>query len=195
MPTRTISDPSPTITDAAGAVVERLSCDAWGKRRFPNGQDDPSGSIASQTTRGFTGHEQLADVGLIHMNGRVYDPMLGRFGTPDPTTENPFSTQGWNRYTYVGNSPLNFTDPSGYCFMGCFWQKPFKALGALLRRVPILGQIIQIAAAIACGPAAPSAPVSLQRRSLASLVAIWDSLSARDLSQPRLRTLSSSSEI
>jgi uncharacterized protein RhaS with RHS repeats len=52
-----------TITDAAGAVVERLSYDAWGKRRFPNGQDDPSGSIASQTTRGFTGHKQLADVG------------------------------------------------------------------------------------------------------------------------------------
>jgi RHS repeat-associated protein len=67
-----------TITNETGAVVERLSYDAWGKRRFPNGQDDPSGSITSQTTRGFTGHEELADVGLIHMNGRVYDPMLGR---------------------------------------------------------------------------------------------------------------------
>ena len=96
-----------------------------------------------------------ADVGLVHMNGRVYDPMLGRFGTPDPMTENPFSTQGWNRYSYVGNSPLNFTDPSGYCFLGCFWQKPFKALGALLWKFPIVGQIIQIAASIACGPAAP----------------------------------------
>ena len=135
-----------TITDAAGAVVERLSYDAWGKRRFRGGQDDPSGSIASQTTRGFTGHELLADVGLIHMNGRVYDPMLCRFGTPDPMTENPFSTQGWNRYSYVGNSPLNFTDPSGYCFMGCFWQKPFKAIGALLRKFPIIGQIVQAAA-------------------------------------------------
>ena len=145
-----------TITDAAGAVVERLSYDAWGKRRFPNGQDDPSGSIASQTTRGFTGHGQLADVGLIHMNGRVYDPMLGRFGTPDPMTENPFSTQGWNRYSYVGNSPLNFTDPSGYCFMGCFWQKPFKALGKLLRRVPIIGQILTVAAGMICGPVCSS---------------------------------------
>ena len=144
-----------TITDAVGAVVERLSYDAWGKRRFPNGQDDPSGSIASQTTRGFTGHEQLADVGLIHMNGRVYDPMLGRFGTPDPMTEDPYNSQGWNRYTYVGNSPLNATDPSGYCWKGCFWQKPFKALGKLLRRVPILGNILTIAAAALCGPAAP----------------------------------------
>ena len=142
--------------DAAGAGVERLSYDAWGKRRFPNGQDDPSGSIASQTTRGFTGHEQLADVGLVHMNGRVYDPMLGRFGTPDPMTENPFSTQGWNRYSYVGNSPLNFTDPSGYCFLGCFWQKPFKALGKLLRRVPIIGQILTVAAGMICGPVCSS---------------------------------------
>ena len=145
-------------------MVERLSYDAWGKRRFPNGQDDPTGSISSQTTRGFTGQEELADVGLVHMNGRVYDPLLGRFGTPDPTTESPFSTQGWNRYSYVGNSPLNFTDPSGYCWAGCFWQAPFKALGGALRRIPILGNILQVAAAAICtagtfGACAPFAPV------------------------------------
>jgi RHS repeat-associated protein len=95
------------ITDEAGAVVERLSYDAWGRRRFPDGTDDPSGSITSQTTRGFTGHEELGDVSLVHMNGRVYDPLLGRFGSPDPTTENPFSTQGWNRYSYVGNAEFH----------------------------------------------------------------------------------------
>ena len=141
-----------TITDETGAVVERLSYDAWGKRRFPNGQDDPTGSISSQTTRGFTGQEELADVGLVHMNGRVYDPLLGRFGTPDPTTESPFSTQGWNRYSYVGNSPLNFTDPSGYCFAGCFWQGPFKWLGGVFRRIPIIGQLVTITAGFICGP-------------------------------------------
>ncbi len=57
-------------------------------------------------------------------------------------TESPYSTQGWNRYAYVGNSPLNFADPSGYCFLGCFWQKPFKWLGGVLRRTPILGNIL-----------------------------------------------------
>jgi hypothetical protein len=57
-------------------------------------------------------------VGLIHMNGRVHDPLLARFGTPDPMTENPFSAQGWNRYSYVGNSPVNFADPTGYCLPG-----------------------------------------------------------------------------
>ena len=65
-------------------------------------------------------------------------------------TESPFSTQGWNRYAYVGNSPLNFADPSGYCFAGCLWQAPFKALGAALRRTPILGNILQVAAAAIC---------------------------------------------
>jgi len=115
--------------------------------------------IASQTTRGFTGHEQLADVGLVHMNGRVYDPMLGRFGTPDPTTESPYSTQGWNRYTYVGNSPLNFTDPSGYCFASCFWQAPFKALGAAIRRTPILGNILTVAATAICTAVTGAGPV------------------------------------
>jgi len=148
-----------TITDAAGAVVERLSYDAWGKRRFPNGQEDPSGSIASQTTRGFTGHEQLADVGLVHMNGRVYDPMLGRFGTPDPMTSEPYDSQGWNRYSYVSNDPLNHTDPSGYCRMGCFWQAPFKALGAAIRRTPILGNILTVAATAICTAVTGAGPV------------------------------------
>src|SRR5262249_39241215 len=138
------------ITDESGTVLERLSFDAWGKRRFPSGADDPSGSITSQTNRGFTGHEELDAVGLVHMNGRVYDPLLARFGAPDPTTESPFSTQGWNRYSYVGNSPVNFTDPSGYCFMGCFWQPIFRAIQSFLRQVPIVGAIVQIAAGAIC---------------------------------------------
>ncbi len=73
------------ITDESGAVVERLSYDAWGKRRNADGSDDPSGSITSQTSRGFTGHEELDSVGLVHMNGRVYDPLLGplRHRRPD----------------------------------------------------------------------------------------------------------------
>ena len=54
-------------------VVERLSYDAWGKRRNPNGTDDTTGSITSQTTRGFTGEEELSVAGLVHLNGRVYD--------------------------------------------------------------------------------------------------------------------------
>jgi RHS repeat-associated protein len=137
-----------TITDENGVVLQRLSYDAWGKRRFPNGADDPSDSITSQTTRGFTGHEELDSVALVHMNGRVYDPLLARFGTPDPYTDNPFSTQGWNRYSYAGNSPVNFIDPSGYCFMGCFWKPIFKAIGNFFRKY--WGVILQVVAVALC---------------------------------------------
>jgi RHS repeat-associated protein len=87
------------LSNESGAIVESLAYDAWGKRRFPGGQDDPAGSLSSQTTRGFTGHEQLAEVGLIHMNGRVYDPVIARFTSADPETPDQHSTQSWNRYS------------------------------------------------------------------------------------------------
>ncbi len=107
-----------TITDAAGRAVERLSYDAFGKRRVAAGENawtDPALAIAAvNTPRGFTGHEHLDDFQLVHMNGRVYDPSLGRFMSADPFVQFPESTQGLNRYSYVDNNPLSFTDPSGY---------------------------------------------------------------------------------
>ena len=104
-----------TITDAAGAVLERLSYGAFGKRRIAAGATawtDPALAIAAvNTPRGFTGHEHLDDFQLVHMNGRVYDPSLGRFMSADPFVQFPESTQGLNRYAYVDNNPLSFTDP------------------------------------------------------------------------------------
>ncbi len=117
------------LTDENGLVVERLSYDAWGKRRFPNGTDDPTGSITSQTSRGFTGQEELADVGLVHLNGRVYDPLIGRMMTADPMVPDPTNGQAWNRYSYVINNPLSFTDPSDA------HSAQVEALGLELRRV------------------------------------------------------------
>jgi RHS repeat-associated protein len=101
------------ITDGGGAVLERLSYDAWGKRRNTNGTDDPAGSITSSTTRGFTDHEMIASVGLVNMNGRVYDPELGRFLSADSIVQDIFYSQAFNRYTYVFNNPLSLTDPTG----------------------------------------------------------------------------------
>lgn len=100
------------ITDESGAVAERLAYDPWGKRRLPNGLD--SDSVYSTIDRGFTQHEHLDEVGLIHMNARVYDPLLGRFISPDPFIENAGSLQEFNRYTYVNNNPLAYTDPTGH---------------------------------------------------------------------------------
>ena len=48
------------------------------------------------------------------MNGRVYDPLLGRFLSADPNIDGVGDAQGYNRYSYVGNNPLGATDPSGY---------------------------------------------------------------------------------
>lgn len=48
------------------------------------------------------------------MNGRVYDPMLGRFLSADPYVDDAGDSQSYNRYSYVSNNPLNHTDPSGF---------------------------------------------------------------------------------
>ena len=64
--------------------------------------------------RGFTGHEHLAELGIIHMNGRLYDPVLGRFLQADPIIQAPHNAQSHNRYSYVMNNPLSMSDPSGF---------------------------------------------------------------------------------
>lgn len=127
------------ITNESGVVVERLSYDAWGKRRHPNGADDPTGTITSQTSRGFTGHEELDSVGLVHMNGRVYDALVGRMISADPTVPDPMNAQAWNRYSYVGNDPLAFTDPSGFSWLSSF----FRGVKNFMRN-PILRAITQL---------------------------------------------------
>lgn len=116
-----------TILDEAATVIDKLSYDAFGKRRLINWRADSSDSLLNRDladeSRGFTGHEHLDHVALIHMNGRVYDPIIGRFISADPHIQYPESTQGLNRYTYVNNNPLSYTDPSGF-----FLRKLFKFL-------------------------------------------------------------------
>ena len=103
-----------TLTGETGAVIERLSYDPHGKRRLSDWQAGTPVSPNAETPRGFTGHEHLDSVGLIHMNGRIYDPMLGRFLSADPLVPDPLTAKSFNRYSYVHNNPLSFTDPSGF---------------------------------------------------------------------------------
>jgi RHS repeat-associated protein len=125
-------------------VLERLSYDAWGKRRFANGADDPSGSITSQTTRGFTNQEELGVSGLVHLNGRIYDPLLGRMASADPTVPDPLNAQAWNRYSYVGNDPLTFTDPSGFSWLSNFFHDIAHFFRSIFAN-PIVRAVVQIA--------------------------------------------------
>ena len=105
-------------TDSAGKPG-RFSEDAWGQRRnpltwsgAPTTTDD--GGADSLTPRGFTGHEMLDDLGLVHAKGRIYDPLLGRFQSADIVVQRPNDLQSYNRYSYVRNNPLTSIDPSGF---------------------------------------------------------------------------------
>jgi RHS repeat-associated protein len=102
-----------TLTNDEGEVVHEQSFDAWGRRRNPHTwlyEDIPE---VPTWLRGYTGHEHLPEFNLINMNGRMYDPILGRMLRPDNFVQNPYNSQSYNRYSYVWNNPLKYTDPSG----------------------------------------------------------------------------------
>jgi len=100
------------LVNEQGTVVERHSYDAWGRER--NATNWSSYTVATgRLDRGYTTHEHLREFGLINMNGRVYDPILGRMLSPDNYVQDPFNSQNYNRYGYCYNNPLKYTDPSG----------------------------------------------------------------------------------
>ena len=106
------------ITDDQGTIAQTMSFDAFGLRRDAANWDyDLTAAqitaLKDDTDRGYTFQEQLDNVGLIHMNGRVYDPSIGRFISADPTVPDPLYSQSFNRYSYVYNNPLVYIDPSG----------------------------------------------------------------------------------
>ncbi len=108
------------LTNEDGSIAtlngtqQRLAFDPWGNRRNPNNWSElitkPTHLI---TDRGYTMHEHLDDLALINMNGRVFDPQIARFLSPDPYIQSAGNLLSYNRYTYGYNNPLTFTDPSG----------------------------------------------------------------------------------
>lgn len=101
------------ITNSQGLVVEKRQFDPWGDVILI--QDGLGNNLLAFTVidRGFTGHEHLLDADLIHMNGRLYDPKLHRFLSPDNFVQDAFNTLNYNRFAYAMNNPLMFTDPNG----------------------------------------------------------------------------------
>ena len=96
------------IYDLYHRKVFEAEYDAWGRQTVIK---DEIGF-----NHGFTGHEMLPQFGLIHMDGRVYDPAIGRFLSPDNYVQLPENSQSFNRYSYCLNNPLKYTDPTGQLF-------------------------------------------------------------------------------
>ena len=96
------------LVDDNGALVQRYAYTAFGERSLTF---DATGSNNYLLFRGYTGHEHIDEFALINMNGRVYDPVIGRMLSPDNYVQS--GAQGYNRYTYANNNPLKYTDPDG----------------------------------------------------------------------------------
>ncbi|WP_462165002.1 RHS repeat domain-containing protein [Pseudoalteromonas xiamenensis] len=155
-----------TITDSRGKIVEKVYFDAWGKRQSiaqaywqttVRALTAPELLMSTEITpRGFTGHEHIDHADIIHMNGRIYDPTLGRFLQADPHIQAPKNSQSYNRYSYVLNNPLSYTDPSGY-----FWNPLKKIRRNIIRAAvkvfgaEVVGMVGNIASMF-CGPWAPA---------------------------------------
>lgn len=112
------------ITNRDGSIVERFDFDPWGRRRNPIThkpfyQNEPIWSLGSPhlaislLERGFCGQEHMDEFDLINLNARLYDPILGRFLSPDPFLQDYKNVQNLNRYSYALNNPFNYTDPTG----------------------------------------------------------------------------------
>lgn len=153
---------------APDSELKRLAYDPWGARREINSSNRWTmnnmalGSVSDNvnhntilgrfaktkdpvTNRGFTGHEMLDEVGIIHMNGRIYDASIGRFLQADPNIDGATTIGGFNRYSYVKNNPLNATDPTGY-----FLKSLLKKIGGN----KWLSMIISTVLSIYCLPCA-----------------------------------------
>ncbi|MBY0418560.1 MAG: hypothetical protein K2W88_10935, partial [Pararheinheimera sp.] len=116
------------ITDLNGNTVQQLMYDPWGKQYVVNTSLLTYTSPA--TSKGYTGHEMVNDFVVIHMGGRTYNPVLGRFMQADPFIQAPTDLQSFNRYSYVMNNPMSMTDPSGYSWLSKTWKKWGKVIVA-----------------------------------------------------------------
>ncbi len=111
-------------SDSDGRLVQELSYDAWGRRRNPDTWNYFSSETDAEAydVHGFTGHEHIDALEMINMDGRIYDPIVGRFLSPDPLIQNQEFSLSFNRYIYCLNNPLSLVDPTGYSWISRHWK-------------------------------------------------------------------------
>jgi len=127
----------------------------------------------SRFDHGYTGQEHMSAFGLINMNGRIYDPYLQRFISPDPYVQDPSNAQNYNRYSYCMNNPLMYTDPSGYKW------KIFKKIGnavcaaakAVASVATTVGKAV-VSAAVDVAAITTGVPLALAATAVSSVVGV-----------------------
>jgi RHS repeat-associated protein len=112
------------LTNGSGTIVEQYTYDVYGMPTIKDGSNNPIPISAYGSRFLFTGREFNYDLGIYDYRNRMYSSELGRFMTPDPIG---FEGKDYNLYRYVGNNPVNLTDPDGlwaryYWFMRPGWR-------------------------------------------------------------------------
>ena len=147
------------ISDASGNIVQELSYDAWGRRRNPDTWNyyDEIADADALNPYGFTGHEHIDLFELVNMDGRMYDPVIGRFLSPDPIIQAPDFTQSLNRYAYCLNNPLSLIDPTGYSWFSKNWKSITASIVGIAVSVVTAGSGSGLGIAIIAGAAGGAA--------------------------------------
>jgi RHS repeat-associated protein len=170
------------MTNSTGAVVINESFDAYGNRRGSGWTGSPTSGdwteISVTTRRGYTGHTMLDNVTLVHMNGRVYDPQLGRFLSVDPIVNTIALSQALNPYSYVMNNPLSMIDPSGYSWLSSFFhdighfiEKYWRPIVAIVAAIVTFGYLAPAASAFFASAALPAGTITAAGAAFAGGVA------------------------
>ena len=146
-------------TNETGDIVAELSYDAWGRRRNADTWEfyDNISDANALDDYGFGDHEHIDLFEIVNMDGRMYDPVLGRFLSPDPYVQAPEFTQSFNRYAYCINNPLSLIDPTGYSWLSKNWKSIFASCVGIAVSILTAGSTSGLTIAIIAGAAGGAA--------------------------------------
>jgi RHS repeat-associated protein len=111
------------MTNQAGALVEKTEYDPWGEVK--------AGGTKSKFL--YTGQEKDDETNLHYYNARYYDPHIRRFTQPDDIIQDVYDPQSLNRYSYVRNNPLRYTDPTGHFWLTTLWNIAKGAAASVIK--------------------------------------------------------------
>ncbi len=132
---------SRVITDSYGNDVEYIHYYPYGETLDDTGDNPGNFSVKHK----FTSQELDSETGLYYYGARCYDPVLGRFTTADTLVPDLTNPQALNRYSYVLNNPLKYTDPTGHGW----WKKLRRKISGIFKSVRKPKNVFAITATVA----------------------------------------------